>query len=190
MLRRWVGYKGLIISFEPNPAVIDELRHRARNDPQWIVQQLALTSKSGTISFNVTEDTQFASIETPKQDEASVLKEHTRLNRIIEVECQTLDEVYAKLSAEHRFSRPVLKMDTQGHDLEVFKSGQTVIPQFVALQSEMSFAPFYEDVPLYEETFSSFSAAGFVLSAIFQNNRGSFPILREMDCVFVNQARI
>jgi FkbM family methyltransferase len=187
MLRRWVGFEGLIISFEPNPVVADKLEQAARKDPKWIVVRSALSSTSGSISFNVTNDTQFASIEAPIRNENSAIKDHLLLDTVIEVECRTLQSVFEEFKSRYGFQKPMLKMDTQGHDLAVFRSGIEVAPQFVAIQSEMSFVPFYEGVPLYEETFMEFAKAGFILSAIFQNNRGSFPVLREMDSVFINE---
>jgi FkbM family methyltransferase len=186
MLRRWVGFRGRIISFEPNPDVLAKLSMASKNDPLWTVEPLALSSVSGKVTFNATSDTQFGSIEKPVDDEQSALRSHLSVTQRIEVESETLESAFVRLRERYGFERPLLKMDTQGHDLSVFRSGINIIENFVALQSELSFLPFYDNVPLFDETLTEYKICKFKLSAIFQNNRGHFPLLREMDCLMVN----
>lgn len=190
MLRRWVGFRGRIVSFEPNPAVLEKLQKAAHRDSLWTVEPVALSSKDGTLSFNATNDSQFGSIEQPIESETSYLQSHLAVTQTIEVECRTLTSEFERLHAQFGFQRPMLKMDTQGHDLSVFRSGTSVVDKFVMLQSELSFFPFYQQVPLYDETIKEYEGHGFALSAVFPNNRGSFPILREMDCLMVNKSAL
>ena len=190
MLRRWAGFRGRIISFEPNPAVLKTLQKAAAGDSLWTVEPVALSSSDGTLSFNATSDTQFGSIEKPIEGETSYLQSHLAVAQTIEVECRTLTSEFERLQTQFGFQRPMLKMDTQGHDLSVFRSGAGIVDKFVMLQSELSFVPFYQQVPLYDETIKEYEGHGFALSAIFPNNRGSFPILREMDCLMVNKSAV
>lgn len=188
MLRRWVGFRGRIISFEPNPAVLGALQKAAAKDPLWTVEATALSNNEGALHFNATSDTQFGSIERPIENESSYLQSHLVVTETIEVDCRTLGSEFHRLQKQFGFQRPMLKMDTQGHDLSVFQSGHSVIDKFVMLQSELSFVPFYQNVPLYDQTIKEYESQGFALSAIFPNNRGSFPLLREMDCLMVNKS--
>lgn len=186
MLRRWVGFRGRIISFEPNPGLADSIIRRCGRDKLWTLERVALSSTTGSVLFNATEDSQFGSIERPRSDESSALSSNLVVNSRLEVPSETLSSAFDRLSSQFKFARPMLKMDTQGHDLSIFKSGINVTENFVAIQSELSFVPFYENVPLYQETIKEYEEAGFKLNAIFQNNRGSFPLMREMDCIMVN----
>ena len=187
MLRRWVGFRGDIISFEPNPMVAETLNKNCAGDRRWRHEAVALSHTTGTVSFNLTNDTQFGSVEQPNLDETSALRQNLQVKRVIAVTSETLDDAFDRLSSDIGFARPMLKMDTQGHDLSVFRSGPKNAKKFVALQSELSFIPFYEQVPLYHESIQEYQDAGFQLNSIFQNNRGHFPYLREMDCIMVNR---
>lgn len=187
MLRRWVGYKGRIVSFEPNPIVLEKLYQASAKDPLWTVEPVALSSVAGQITFNATSDSQFGSIEKPIQNESTILRDHLSISQTINVECETLTSAFSRLREDFKFERPMLKLDTQGHDLSVFRSGLDVVDQFLALQSELSFVPFYDDVPLYDEILNEYKSNNFEICAIFQNNRGGFPVMREMDCLLINK---
>lgn len=187
MLRRWVGFNGRIISFEPNPEVLPKLKARASHDRSWTVEPVALTTESGRLKFNATVDSQFSSFETISERDRTASKEDQLESRVVAVDCRRLDEEFERLKALHGFKRPLLKMDTQGHDLSVFRSGIRIVDQFAALQSELSFIPYYKDVPKYEEVIKEYEARGFKLSSIFLNNRGNSLLLREMDCLMLNE---
>src|ERR1700730_646638 len=53
MLRRSVGYRGPIISFEPNPEVAAILRENARRENNWFVEEVALGASVGRATFNL-----------------------------------------------------------------------------------------------------------------------------------------
>lgn len=187
MLRRWVGYKGRIVSFEPNPEVLLKLKKYAARDRLWSVEPCALTIEPGRLRFNATIDSQFSSFETINERDRAAASENQLDSHQVEVECRRLDAEFERLKGLYGFERPMLKMDTQGHDLSVFRSGRRIIDQFVALQSELSFAPYYDGVPLYNETIQEYQSHGFELSSIFLNNRGNSLLLREMDCLMLNR---
>jgi predicted RNA methylase len=53
MARRDAGYRGLILSFEPNPDIFAQLQRRAAGDGNWQVFNMALSDFDGTASFNI-----------------------------------------------------------------------------------------------------------------------------------------
>lgn len=186
MLRRWVGYKGLIISFEPHPDLIEPLSTASKNDPLWHIEPIALSTVTGTIPIYLTADTQFSSAEKPLSDVDPAFSKNVRIEKTFNAQSETLDVAYERLRQRFKFSRPFLKMDTQGHDLAIFRSGSSVTRNFIGLQSELTFQPFYQDIPLFIESLETYKHDGFLPNSIFLNTRGHFPLLREMDCILVN----
>lgn len=80
------------------------------------------------------------------------------------------------------FTPPFLKMGYQGHNVAVFKGAGGLAGEFVGLQSELSFGPFYTGAPDYSEALATYQA-GFLLSGIVENTAGHFPDLREANII-------
>jgi FkbM family methyltransferase len=186
MLRRRVGFKGVIISFEPTPQLYAQLHDRFRTDRRWHGMNLALTDRDGRASFSITADGQFSSLKQPSTAEVRFLSRHQAITQAISVECRRLDSLYHDLQRRFPFKRPFLKMDTQGNDLQVFTGASGIINEMVGLQSELSFKRLYQDSPLFSESIATYLASGFELSALVPNNDGHFPHLIEMDCIMLN----
>jgi hypothetical protein len=66
-IRRRLGYKGRIISFEPIPDVAAQLRIVAKNDSLWSVEEVALDSVSRPAAFKNMCDTQYSSLLHPAE---------------------------------------------------------------------------------------------------------------------------
>jgi FkbM family methyltransferase len=179
MLREYSGYKGRIISFEPTPEVLRVLEQNSRHDPLWQVRGVALGNTSGTATFRTIATASVGNSFLPMVKEDGGDLQFVDVN----VQVQRLSELLPELKREYGFSKPFLKMDTQGFDLEVFAGAQEVIHTFVGLQSELSVVPFYEGAPDWHHAIEIYKQAGFVLSTLFANNDEWFPQLREIDCV-------
>lgn len=185
MLRRKVGYRGLLVSFEPIPAAAAALRDAARGDPLWIVEELALGASDGEATFNVMRSSQFSSLSTARHDETERFRDENVLQTAIRVRTETLATAYARLVAKHRFVRPFLKLDTQGFDVRVVQSGGEALRRFVGLQSELAVKKLYADSVDFREAIGIYESLGLELSAFVPNNEGHFPQLMEMDCIMV-----
>jgi FkbM family methyltransferase len=191
LLRQRVGYTGQIVSFEPIPHLARSLADRAVADPRWTVFNQALGAEVGTVNFNVMADFQFSSFLIPRHDDVSLFTGANKVTERILVEVSTLDAILPPLLERHSPRGIFLKLDTQGYDLEVLKGGTTFsLPQIVALQTEASVRPIYDRAPGYQETLSFLDDHGFVMSGIFPNNAGHFPLLVEFDCHMVQAARL
>jgi FkbM family methyltransferase len=184
-LRKEAGYRGLIVSFEPIPELAAILRRKARGDGSWRVEEVAIGSNAGQQPFNVMKANAFSSLSTPLHQEVGIFHDHNVAVRQISVHTDTLDRVYRRLHEELGFSRPFLKLDTQGMDVEIVKSGHDVIGKFVGMQSELSIKRIYQHSVDFREALSIYQQLGFELSALVPNNAGSFPILVEIDCIMV-----
>ncbi|PBN45400.1 FkbM family methyltransferase [Sphingobium sp. D43FB] len=190
MLRKDAGYKGLILSFEPNPDVFAELQRHAASDRLWHVFNMALSDFDGTASFNIMAADQFSSLKTPSGEQDAIFADRNKVTKTVEMQCRRLDTLLPELVAQHGFTRPFLKMDTQGHDLSVCEGAGDVLAQMLGIQTELGVRPIYEGGTGYRAMIDWLDARAFVPSAFFANNKGHFPLLVEMDGIFVNRTLV
>jgi FkbM family methyltransferase len=185
---RHIGFRGLIISFEPIPEAAAKVADASRHDRAWIVKQLALDSRVRTVHFNVMKDSQFSSLHEPDHSSTAAFADKNRVEQTIPVETQTIANLYPLLQTEYGFARPFLKLDTQGHDVDVVQGADTYIGRFVGLQSELGLTTLYKGAKNFHEALDYYQTLGFRLSALIPNNAGAFPDLNEVDCLMYNPA--
>lgn len=190
MARKDAGYRGLILSFEPNPDIFAELSRRASSDGRWHVFNMALSDFDGSANFNVMAADQFSSLQSPSSDQDAIFADRNRVDKVVETPCRRIDTLLPELVAAHGFARPFLKMDTQGHDLSVCEGAGDAIAQMTGLQTELGVRPIYAGGTGYRAMIDWLEARGFVPSAFFANNKGHFPLLVEMDGLFVRRALV
>jgi FkbM family methyltransferase len=183
---RQIGFHGLIISFEPNPATFTELQAAAAADPKWIVKQIALDSEPRTLMFNVMKSDRFSSLHEPDHSETDAFTQLNVVERQVPLSTETLDVLFPELQEKFHFSRPFLKMDTQGHDLHVVAGASKCLSKFAGLQSELTMRSLYKDTSSFSDALSLYGSRGFKLTAFVPNNLGHFPDLNEIDCVMYN----
>ncbi|MDE0946864.1 MAG: FkbM family methyltransferase [Sphingobium sp.] len=190
MLRKDAGYRGLILSFEPNPDVFAELQRHAASDRQWHVFNMALSDFDGTASFNIMAADQFSSLKAPSGEQDAIFADRNKVTKTVEMQCCRLGSVLPDLQAQHGFARPFLKMDTQGHDLSVCEGAGDALAQMLGIQTELGVRSIYEGGTGYRAMIDWLEARAFVPSAFFANNKGHFPLLVEMDGIFVNRTLV
>ncbi len=183
-IRREVGFSGPMVSIEPIPALAAAMRARSHSDPAWRVEEMAMGAAAGTLSFNVTAGSQFSSFLAPIASTEEMFFGQNVVAEAIPVTVERLSTVIAKHDALLG-PRVYLKLDTQGFDLEALKGLDASTGRVVALQSETSVRPIYDDMPSYVDSIAFIQSMGYTLSQIFPNNEGHFPLLIEFDCHFV-----
>jgi len=85
--------------------------------------------------------------------------------------------------------RLLLKMDTQGYDLEVFRGAQSLLPNVSCILSELSLIPIYEGMPSYLDALAEFEGHGFCVSGFYPITRNENLTLNEVDCVLVKPSK-
>jgi FkbM family methyltransferase len=182
LMRQQMGYRGPLISFEPIPHAVTQLKTLSSHDPSWLVKECALDDRRGRASFNVMVGDQFSSLLAPSQQfEGRFFGQH-RIREVIDVDVITLDDAVSESPA---FSRGLLKLDTQGNELRILKGATHALRHFSAIQLEVGFQPLYEGAADFDEALHTLNDLGYALCALFPNNHGHFPYLLEMDAIFL-----
>lgn len=185
MLRRDVGFAGTILSFEPNPTVFAALKRAAAGDPRWQVFNAALTDRDGPIGFNIMAADQFSSVNAPDASLEPIFAERNKVARQMEVAGHRLETLLPTLDSARSARAILLKMDTQGHDHAVCAGAGAALGRMAGVQTELAVRPLYARATDYRAMIALLEEAGFRPSAMFANNKGHFPLLVEMDGLFV-----
>lgn len=132
---RWAGFKGPICSFEPNPETFRRLERRPGSD--WQRLPYALSSRSGSADFYLTSSDNADSLHLPLAN--------VRVRDKITVSTYRLDELWSKLGFTAR--NAFLKIDAEGHDLEVIKGAYGVLDRIPVIMVEIAPIPRFKDEP-------------------------------------------
>ncbi len=160
---RSLEYRGQIVSIEPQPAAADQLERTARADPRWRTLRLALGKVDGPGRLFVTANSYSSSLfEATGQHERA--EPDARAVATIETEVRRLDGLADELIGGA--SRPMLKLDAQGAELDILDGAGQALDRFVGLHLEMSLVPMYVGAPLMGEVVDWLEARGFLLTEL------------------------
>lgn len=184
-LRFEVGYTGRIVSFEPLPALAAELTARAVEDPAWQVFGHALGDSDSELTIHITRDSKFSSFLAPTTQYTDTFARGQEVVQELPVRVSRLDTIGQGLIGDER-ANVYLKLDTQGHDLNVLRGGRELLSRVVAVQSEISFVPVYQGMAGLDATLSEFRGLGLVVSSLHPVSHDKAMRLVEADCVLLN----
>jgi methyltransferase, FkbM family len=157
------GFEGKILSFEPMAEAYSELRRRVGRDQGWSTVRCALGQSEGVLTLNISGHSASSSLlgMLPLHEDAAP---GTRYVGKEVVTVRRLDS----LLAEHLpiNSRPYLKIDVQGYEMEVLRGAGARLEEFVAIQLELSLVRLYADAPLAQEVDRFVSDAGYQLAGV------------------------
>lgn len=171
---RAIGYRGLILSFEPVRSEFLIMKEHFKSDAEWRGYQIALGSKEQTLSMSVPRLTVLSSLLEPLTQEKDT--------RVESVEVKRLDELLPSLLKDLDPGGIFLKMDTQGYDLEVFRGASNCMSRICGIQSELSIQPLYKNMPHYLEALQEYEKAGFDLHNLSVVSRTDAGSLLELNC--------
>ena len=185
---RALGFRGKLYSFEPVISAYEKLSRVSSSDNNWTTFNFALGSQSGEALINVSDFSSFSSI-LDVNDYALDRWKDSEVTHQQKIAIRTLDDCMAD-GAIDCDNRVLLKMDTQGYDLEVFKGAQSVLSNTSCILSELSLIPIYDGMPNYSEALSMFESHGFNVSGFYPITRNKNMTLNEVDCVLVNTSKL
>lgn len=157
---RAIGYRGRIVSFEPLHNAFEKLKMSAANDACWKVKNFALGAENSKQLINISANSHSSSI-------LEILETHTSAEASAsyvgkqEIEINTLDSVFNHI--HEREKEILLKIDTQGFELNVLKGSETSLHHINTIQLEMSLRPLYEGQPLYHHVMDFLHYRGYTL---------------------------
>lgn len=158
---REMGWTGPIVSIEPQPKTFVNLANRFSNDTQWKGLNIGMGSADTTLLLNIHE-----------MDVLSSFLEKIELNPVtdrIQVPVKRMDGILDELLAGK--TKPFVKIDTQGFELEIIKGFGSRITEVIGWQLELSIQPLYDKQPAMEEVVAQMKALGFSLWKILPGLR-------------------
>lgn len=180
---RAAGFSGRIEAFEPIPAMARELAERFAADRLFTTHHCGLAEQDGAMELNVLAGSDFSSFLKTNENSEQYFPERTGLKEIIKVPVKRLDGIEGIAQQE---SRLLLKLDTQGFDLQVFSGATALLPRIKAVLIECSVIPLYQGTPGFIESLTVFQAAGFLPSGFFPVSRDKTTLaIIEFDCMLV-----
>ena len=158
--RTWKQFRNLtVVGFEPDEREFTKLQQTERH--RWY--QTALSGSEGLYDLNVTRYQTNTSLLEPNLELLEMLNVPLSgydILRKAPLRCRTLDS----LCAEHGLAPHVIKLDTQGTELDILKGGEQCLRRSVfAVEVEVEFLPFYKDQPLFTHVHEYLSGLGFQL---------------------------
>ncbi len=184
---RALGYRGHIASFEPMAGCARTLRGLAAQDGAWTVFPCDLASASGTQELMHFADATFSARHTINADAREEFGLPVETTGSETVTLRRLDDVSAEAVGDRQ--RVLLKVDTQGHDLEVLRGGPLHLPDCMAVLCEASFAPIYDATPSCRAVFAFLGEQVFECAGLHAlSSRKKLPALIEANALFVSRA--
>jgi len=177
-------YQGPIISFEPIASTFAMLRDKAPQDKNWHKFNYALGNESGERYMNVYEMDQLNSLlettgETIERFGDGAVKSTKELVRI-----RRFDDILDEMPFDVRSRKILLKMDTQGYELEVFRGIRSVRDSIMAIQAEVYQKPVYDKAPPWTEAIREYTEAGFKFAGLYPVVRDGL-YYRSSDCLMI-----
>lgn len=163
---RGAGFEGDIISLEPIPSLYELLQSKAKSDPKWtILKPLAIGENEGECQVNVSQAPDMSSL---LASTAALLQAFpkTRVTETVTVPMKTLDQLYESLNLGGR--KVFIKIDTQGYEMPILKSGPKALAQAAGLQIEMSLFELYKGEALFDEIIGFLKGKGFRPHMLFE----------------------
>lgn len=177
-----------IHSVEPNPVVYKTLAALAANDKRLLTHECALGRSRGKVMLNVTAASDFSSCLRVNEFGSQRFNDSVELTGAVEVDLKTLDEMVDGIPPDAAGSRLLLKLDTQGFDMEVLLGAAEVLKNVQVIVTEASLQPIYAGAKLFPEVLEFMATNGFALSGFFPVSRSDDLRVIESDCVFVRIA--
>ncbi len=185
-LRRF-GYKNKIISLEPISTSHKKLLKNSSKDSKWhVYKKIIITNKDNKkMLINVSKDFDNSSL-------LNVTKLHSenhdnaKFTHNEEVECDTLDNIINHYAISNEDM--MLKIDVQGTEMDVLKSGLNNLKKFKLIQVELSLQPLYKDQILYKEILDFMNHNNFEIWSIFPGyKKKNIGQLYQFDVIFYNR---
>ncbi len=181
-----------VTGFEPQQDALNALLTKKGQNERYLPYAIGNGSEQ---TLNICQVSGMTSLLTPDKNMLQTFGIFAEFGRVIEqipISTRTLDSIDEIVHLDY------LKIDIQGGEMDVFKHGRQKLAQTVAIQTEISFMPLYENQPTFAEIDAELRSQGFVphcfaamknwiISPLVINNNPRIPLnqLMEADMVYV-----
>lgn len=181
-----LGFKGRLVSFEALPDAHRQLTEHAASVGSWQVAPCAaLGSAAGQIEMNVSANVVSSSVLPMRQRHIDAAPESKYVGKVV-VGMERLDQLAKPYVSPD--TAVLIKIDTQGYEMQVLEGATGLLPQTVALQLEMSLVPLYEHAPGFADVLEYVLANDFELFGLVPGFRDApSGRLLQMDGFFVRR---
>jgi FkbM family methyltransferase len=157
------GYRGRIISFEPQSAAYRKLSDATAGDELWTAQNNAAGSYDGTAVMNIAANSSSSSLleMLPSHLRSAPGSSYTGRET---VSVRKLDSLISELGLKG--DTLYLKSDTQGYEADVLAGAEQSLESIVGIEMELSLTPLYEGETLLPEMIQKLDEHGFVLMSL------------------------
>lgn len=173
-----------IIGFEPNPDSHARAVENTKHISSIKIHPYALSSKEGSADLNVTQNSVSSSLNAPSEDlfgkVSSGYRSDLEVVKQVSVSTNTLDSFGLK-------SLTLLKLDAQGHEIEILHGASETLKSTRIVVTEMSVQPLYSGGAAYHETDAVLRNAGFSLLDVLVPARKNGVETVEFDAIYVNR---
>ncbi|MER5727318.1 FkbM family methyltransferase [Streptomyces sp. NPDC002138] len=145
-----------VTGFEPQPDALEDLRRRKGPLETYLPDAIG---DGATHTLRVTAASGMTSLYRPDPKRLGLFNGFTEWGRVLEeipVATRRLDEV------EEVGPFDLLKIDIQGAELMVFQGARQKLAEAVAIHTEVSFVPLYEDQPVFGDVDQELRRQGFI----------------------------
>ena len=190
LLLRNIGYRGLILSFEPLSKVRKKLQSTAMLHEPWRVFPYALGSSKGEKLVQVFGDHTFSSMYNINSKGKKIFGALLRATGEEKALVRTLDNLASEMGLISNNDGLMVKTDTQGHDLQVLKGGLQTLSKARVVLTEAIAEPIYDQVPRFPEIVEFLEKHGFAPSGFYPiSHRPENLAMIEFDAVFVKRSK-
>jgi FkbM family methyltransferase len=159
------GFRGRIISVEPNPKPFARLSRLANSDGRWLALQAAVATGPGSMDLHISSNEVSSSL-LPMNDLHVQAAPQSAISGILQVQTISADSILIN----HHLLRPLLmKIDVQGAESTVLDGATELLGlngPVRAIEIELSAAPLYANQVLYRELLERLERVGFQLWAL------------------------
>lgn len=160
---RNTGYRGRIVSFEPQAAPFAQLLARSRADAAWEAVQTGLGHEPGLRRLNVAANSESSSFLDMDARHAAAYPGAAYVGSET-VRVERLDDIFGDhyRADEHVF----VKIDAQGYEMRILEGAEASLSAIRGIQVEMSLVPMYAGEARMTDLVTFLEEQGFVLMSV------------------------
>lgn len=177
---RKLGYNKKIYAFEPISTNFEELKKI--KDKNLELFNFGFGDKNEKIKINVTAGTDLSSILQPNETGKKILGNKINIQKQEIVSIKKFDDFFNL----QNHSNNLLKIDTQGYDLNVLKGASSSLKYIDYILVETSFISIYKNAPNFCEINKYLTDNNFFLTNIYPLSRNKNGSIVECDCLYKN----